>query len=99
VAITMFVTAAARQEGENAQLRRTSGQSNDTWWSRRGRLWEDWFDVEQHPAMTELWNAGGYDRGPDQQAADAFAYGLGLLLDGIEAQSSETTGLRSSPMP
>jgi AcrR family transcriptional regulator len=99
VAITMFVTAAARQEGENAQLRRASGQSNDAWWSRRGQLWEDWFDVEQHPAMTELWHAGGYDRGPDEQAANAFAYGLGLLLDGIAAQSSETTGLRSSPMP
>ena len=101
VTIAMFVTAAARQEGENAQLRRTSGESNDSWWSRRGRLWEDWFDVEQHPAMTGLWHAGGFDRGPDEQAADAFAYGLGLLLDGIErqAQSSETTGLRSSPMP
>ncbi len=104
VTITMFVTAAARQEGENAQLRRVSGQSNDAWWDRRGRFWEDWFDVEQHPAMTELWNAGGFDRGPDEQAADAFAYGLRLLLDGIErqsldAQSNETTGLRSSPMP
>jgi len=103
-AVTMFVTAAARQEGENALLRRASGQSNDAWWGRRGQLWEDWFDVEQHPAMTGHWNAGGFDRGPDQQAADAYAYGLRLLLDGIEnqsssAQSRETTGLRSSPMP
>jgi AcrR family transcriptional regulator len=99
VTITMFVTAAARQEGENTHLRRASGQSNDAWWGQRGRLWEEWFDVEQHPAMTELWHAGGFDRGPDQQAADAFAYGLRMLLDGIERQSSETTGLRSSPMP
>ncbi len=97
--ITMFVTAAARQEGENAQLRRVSGQSNDAWWHQRGQLWEHWFDVEQHPAMTALWNAGGFDKGPDEQAAEAFAYGLRLLLDGIERQSSETTGLRSSPMP
>lgn len=102
-AITMFVTAAARQEGENALLRRASGQSNDAWWGQRGQLWEQWFDVEQHPAMTSHWNAGGFDRGPDQQAADSFRYGLRLLLDGIgrqaAAQSSETTGLRSSPMP
>lgn len=99
--IAMFVTGAARQEGENALLRRASGQSNDAWWGQRGQLWEEWFDVEQHPAMTELWNAGGFDRGPDQQAVDAFAYGLRLLLDGIDLQrhSSETTGLRSSPMP
>jgi AcrR family transcriptional regulator len=111
VTIAMFVTAAARQEGENAQLRRASGQSNDAWWGRRGQLWQEWFDVERYPAMTELWNAGGFDRGPDQQAADAFAHGLRLILDGIERgsgpltsaaggnQSSETTGLRSSPMP
>jgi AcrR family transcriptional regulator len=99
VTVTMFVTGAARQEGENAQLRRASGQSNDAWWGQRGQLWEEWFDVEQHPAMTELWNAGGFDRGPDEQAVDAFAYGLRSLLDGIGRHSSDTTGLRSSPMP
>jgi hypothetical protein len=49
--------------------------------------------------MTELWQTGGFDRGPDEQAAAAFTYGLRLLLDGIGRQSSETTGLRSSPMP
>jgi AcrR family transcriptional regulator len=84
VTITMFVTAAARQEGENTQLRRASGQSNDAWWQGRSRFWEDWFDVERHPAMTRLWEAGGFDRGPDEQAADAFALGLRLILDGIE---------------
>ncbi|MBB4760291.1 AcrR family transcriptional regulator [Actinoplanes digitatis] len=89
VTIVMFVTAAARQEGENAQLRRASGQSNDAWWGQRGQLWEQWFDVEQYPAMTELWNAGGFDRGPDQQAADAFALGLRLILDGISVQRDD----------
>jgi hypothetical protein len=51
--------------------------------------------------MTRLWNTGGFDRGTVEQARDAFAFGLRALLDGIEAaaQSSETTGLRSSPMP
>jgi hypothetical protein len=34
--------------------------------------------------MTALWNAGGFARGTDEQAQDAYAYGLGLLLDGIE---------------
>jgi AcrR family transcriptional regulator len=85
VTIIMFVTAAARQEGETAQLRRVSGQSNDAWWLQRGELWEDWFDGGQHPAMTDLWNAGGFDTGPDEQAADAFRFGLELLLDGIGA--------------
>ncbi|MFI5931371.1 TetR/AcrR family transcriptional regulator C-terminal domain-containing protein [Actinoplanes sp. NPDC051494] len=42
--------------------------------------------------------ADGYGGGTEAQAAAAFACGLRLLLDGI-AQSCETTGLRSSPMP
>lgn len=88
VTITAFVTAAARHDGESAQVRRATGESNDAWWLRRNQLWEDWFDVERHPAMTDLWNAGGFQRGPDEQAGDAFAYGLGLLLDGIEADAA-----------
>ena len=52
-------------------------------------MWEDWFDVERHPAMTNLWNAGGFDRGANQQMDDAYEYGLALLLDGIEASSVE----------
>jgi hypothetical protein len=107
VTITAFVLATARMDGENVLLRRATGESNDAWWLQRNELWETWFDVERHPTMTNLWNAGGFDRGTDQQLGDAHAYGLRLLLDGIAAdaarattgQSSETTGLRSSPMP
>ena len=99
VTITAFVLAAARMDGENVLLRRATGESNDAWWLQRGELWEKWFDVERHPTMTDLWNAGGFDRGADQQLGDAHAYGLRLLLDGVAAdaaratgQSSETTG-------
>ena len=82
LAITAYVTAGARQEAESAQLRRVTGESEDDWWLRRTQLWEDWFDVERHPAMTNLWNAGGFE-----QSEDAFAYGLRLLLDGIAADA------------
>jgi AcrR family transcriptional regulator len=101
VALGMFVTSAARQEGENALLHRASGMSNDAWWQERSRFWAQWFDVGEHPTMTRIWHADGYGGGTGEQAAAAFGYGLHLLLDGIEkdAQSSETTGLRSSPMP
>ena len=86
-AIAALVTGHARLAAENELLRRATGQTNDAWWVRRGMLWEDWFDVERHPAMTDLWNAGGYDRGPDEQAADAYTYTLDLLLAGIEADA------------
>jgi AcrR family transcriptional regulator len=83
VTIQAFVTAAARGAAESAEVRRVTGQSNDAWWLERNQLWEDWFDVERHPAMTNLWNAGGFDRGTDEQMDDAYAYGLRLILDGI----------------
>ena len=86
-AVTMFVTSAARQEGENALLRRDSGQSSDAWWQERGRFWEDWFDVGQHPTMTRLWNADAFGGGVEEQAAAAFAYGLRVLLDGIARET------------
>jgi AcrR family transcriptional regulator len=85
--IAAFVTAAARRDAESALLRRATGESNDAWWLQRTELWDRWFDVETHPAMTRLWTAGGYDRGTDQQLDDAYAYGMKLLLDGIEGDS------------
>ncbi|MEV8505524.1 TetR/AcrR family transcriptional regulator C-terminal domain-containing protein [Actinoplanes sp. NPDC051475] len=88
VAVGMFVTAAARQEGENVLLRRASGQTNDAWWQERSRFWDDWFDVRQHPAMTRVWEAGGLGGGTEEQAEAAYAYGLRLMLDGIAGDGS-----------
>jgi AcrR family transcriptional regulator len=82
--ISAWIVSAARHEAESLLLRRATGLSSDEWWMQRGELWEKWFDVESHPAMTALWNAGGFDRGADEQARDAYEYGLALLLDGIE---------------
>jgi AcrR family transcriptional regulator len=84
LAVGGYITAAARQEAEERLVSRATGMTTGDWWGQRGELWEKWFDVEAHPAMTELWNAGGFDRGADEQAQDAYEYGLGLLLDGIE---------------
>jgi AcrR family transcriptional regulator len=92
VAITALVVSAARADAENALLRRATGESNEAWWLRRTELWDNWFEPERHPAMTSLWTAGGFDRGPDQQLADAYTYGLGLLLDGIEADAGRSAG-------
>ncbi|WP_433791850.1 TetR/AcrR family transcriptional regulator [Actinoplanes sp. CA-252034] len=79
LSVTAYVYAFAREAGEDARLSRASGQSTESWWHERGDFWENWFDVEAHPAMTALWNAGGFEEGQT-----AFDYGLALLLDGIE---------------
>ncbi|UQU66173.1 TetR/AcrR family transcriptional regulator [Couchioplanes caeruleus] len=87
LAVTMLVTSAARQEGENVLLRRASGQSNDSWWAERSGFWESWFDEDQHPTMTRVWHADGFGGGTEAQAAAAFTYGLRLLLDGIAREA------------
>jgi AcrR family transcriptional regulator len=83
--IAGFVTAAAHRDAEAELLRRATGESNDTWWLSRSELWE-WFDEARFPTMTRIWNAGGYQRSPDQEAEESFHYGLSLLLDGIDSQ-------------
>jgi AcrR family transcriptional regulator len=81
--IAGFVTAAAHRDAEAELLRRATGESNDTWWLSRTELWE-WFDETRFPTMTRIWNAGGYRRSPDEEAEEAYRYGLALLLDGID---------------
>ncbi|WP_305782932.1 TetR/AcrR family transcriptional regulator C-terminal domain-containing protein [Symbioplanes lichenis] len=85
VAFTTFVTAGARQVGESVLLRQATGKSTDAWWQERTSFWENWFDVEQHPTMTRVWEADGYGGGTEEQAAVAFDYGLQKILDGMAA--------------
>ena len=85
LAVVTFVTSAARQVAENIQLVRSTGQSTDSWWGQRSRLWDEYFDVERHPTMTRLWNDGGFDSGTVEQTAHGHTFGLTALLDGIEA--------------
>ncbi|MBM2617520.1 TetR/AcrR family transcriptional regulator [Actinoplanes sp. LDG1-06] len=98
-AIASWVTSAARHEAESALLRRTTGLSTDEWWMQRGEMWESWFDVESHPTMTSIWNAGAFDRGADEQAQDAYEYGLDLLLRGIEERGTEGSVERDDRVP
>lgn len=79
LAVTGYVYSFAREAGEDTRLSRASGQSTESWRLERGEFWEKWFDVEAYPAMTGLWNAGGFE----EQTQSAFEYGLSLLLDGI----------------
>lgn len=84
-AITLFVNSAAQLEAESEQLERATHQSNDSWWQDRMTLWEDYFDVERHPTMTQIWNSGGFNKGTAEGAAAGREFGFQRLLDGIEA--------------
>jgi AcrR family transcriptional regulator len=87
LAITTYVDSAAGLEAETLLVERATGQTNEAWWYERNDLWETYFDVERHPAMTAIWNANGYQDTVAEAAADAYRYGLDRLLDGIEAQT------------
>lgn len=80
VSVTAYVYAFAREASEEKSAESASGQSTESWWHERGEFWEKWFDVERHPAMTALWNTGGFE----DQDQTAFQYGLALILDGLE---------------
>ncbi|WP_433162212.1 TetR/AcrR family transcriptional regulator [Kribbella sp. CA-247076] len=87
LAITTYVDSAAGEEAESLQVERVTGQSHEAWWSERDELWETYFDVDRHPAMTTIWHANGYQDTVREAATDAYRYGLDRLLDGIEAQA------------
>ena len=90
LAITTYVDSAAGLEAESELIERATGQSNDAWWYERSDLWETYFDVERHPAMTAIWNANGYQSSTREAAAESYRYGLERLLDGIQAMAPET---------
>lgn len=83
--IEVYVQANAALFAETTQVEQLTGESNDAWWGRRSVFWEKYFDVDRHPAMTRIWESGGYDADTCDSADEAYAFGLDRMLDGIEA--------------
>jgi AcrR family transcriptional regulator len=89
-AIITFVDAAAAMEAENEHTERATGQSFDAWWAARESFWHDYFDADEYPTLTRVWNHGGFSQRATDAAIDAYEFGLQRLLDGI--QSTIETG-------
>ncbi|MBB5856623.1 TetR/AcrR family transcriptional regulator [Amycolatopsis umgeniensis] len=83
--IEIYVQANAALSAETAQVEQETGQSTDAWWGQRSVFWEKYFDVERHPAMTRIWESGGYEAETCEAADESFTFGLERMLDGIEA--------------
>ncbi|MFC3448460.1 TetR/AcrR family transcriptional regulator [Amycolatopsis speibonae] len=83
--IEIYVQANATLFAETAQVEQETGQSTDAWWGQRSVFWEKYFDVERHPAMTRMWESGGYEAETCEAADETFTFGLERMLDGIEA--------------
>ena len=80
LAIGLFVETTTRLEADSNELERTTGQSNDAWWGEQQIFWEKYFDMDRHPTMVEVWNAGGFE-----DSTAAYDFGFDRLLDGIQA--------------
>ncbi|GAA2215859.1 TetR/AcrR family transcriptional regulator C-terminal domain-containing protein [Nonomuraea monospora] len=76
-----FVDAEALVLVERQREERRSGVSEEEWWGGRDSLYER---LDRYPAITHLWESGGWD-----QPEDSFEFGLRRLLDGIEALVQE----------
>ncbi|GAB3441807.1 TetR/AcrR family transcriptional regulator [Actinophytocola sediminis] len=76
-----FVDAEALALVEIARQERNSGVSESAWWGARDALYQR---LGRYPALTALWEAGGYD-----EPVDPFEFGLARVLDGIAALIAE----------
>ncbi|MEV6912345.1 TetR/AcrR family transcriptional regulator [Amycolatopsis sp. NPDC051071] len=83
--IEIYVQANAALTAETAQVEQRTGQTTDAWWGQRSVFWERYFDVGRHPAMTRIWESGGYETETCEADDESFTFGLERLLDGIGA--------------
>ena len=79
-----YVQGVARSSIEAIQVVEHTGVSEGQWWSERTEFWEDIFDVEKFPTITEVWESGGFN-----EPEDDFEFGLTRVLDGIEVLVAE----------
>jgi len=86
--VTSYVLGAAQPLVQAAQAEAASGESTEDWWRRRTIFWEEFFVPDDHPAITRLWEEGGF--AGEQDAL--FEWGLQRVLDGIQARIDAMAG-------
>jgi AcrR family transcriptional regulator len=86
-----YARGAARSVVESAQAERVTGESDAAWWGARQVFWEEFYDAERFPALTEVFESGGYEN-----PIDAFEFGLARVLDGIESYCAKRSGSKGA---
>ncbi|QVQ52818.1 TetR/AcrR family transcriptional regulator C-terminal domain-containing protein [Spiractinospora alimapuensis] len=84
--VSRFVDAEATALLEAARAERDGGGTDEEWWDARRSLFDQ---LDAHPTITALWEAGGWD-----DPVDTFTFGLARLLDGLEARIKTHEQLR-----
>jgi AcrR family transcriptional regulator len=89
--VAEYARGAAGRAVEAAQAARHTGVTDDQWWQAREPLLDQVFDPERYPTVTRLAQEGAFQQLEGdlpynvQDAVDSFEFGLGRVLDGIEA--------------
>lgn len=77
--VSHYVAGAAREATAAARVEQETGITHEQWWKERETFWEERFDPARYPAISAIYEEGGFDA-----ALDGFAFGLGRMLDGLE---------------
>jgi len=78
--VANYVQGATRAAVEAVDVEKASGQTDEQWWQERQSFWDDYFDPERFPGISEVYAQGGFD-----DPVDSFEFGLQRVLDGIAA--------------
>ncbi len=79
--VESHVFGAARAAVTDTSVASQTGVTQDDYWGSRAGFWATYYSAERFPAMTRIWEAGGFDDGVQE---DSWEFGLGLILDGVE---------------
>jgi AcrR family transcriptional regulator len=82
--IAGYVQGAARTAIDASQIEQRSGMSDLQWWAASAPILEKIVDASSYPLGGRVGSAAGEEYGSAHDPARNFAFGLPLVLDGIE---------------
>jgi AcrR family transcriptional regulator len=83
--VTGYVQGAARTSVETSRLVQHSGMTDLQWWEASAPLLDELVDATAFPISNRVGPAAGEEYGAAADPARNFAFGLPLVLDGIES--------------
>jgi AcrR family transcriptional regulator len=90
--ITGYVQGAARTSVDTSQLAQRSGMTDMQWWETSAPVLEKLVDGSKFPVSGRVGPVAGEEYGSAQDPARNFAFGLPLVLDGIETLVASRAG-------
>ena len=80
-----YVRGAARGAAEAAEAQARTGMPDQQWWETYGPLLAEVLDPARYPTAVRVGSAAGAEYGAAHDPARSFGFGLGRVIDGIEA--------------